>query len=817
MMYFTEFPIVQAIGWTLLHALWQGLLIAIVLRLLLLLIPNRKAVLRYGLSVGAIFLMLLWAAVTCWQHLPAEGSLILAEISPLAIDVIPDSNEVLYSTEEISAEISGFSLADVSNRLQPLLPYLVGIWLLGVLLWSLRFLGSMYYLYRLPRRHVWQPDAAWQRKLASLQKQLAISQRVRLLISAQIQEPLTMGFLKPVILIPASLLSNLPPEQIEAILLHELAHIRRADYLVNLLLSVVEILFFYHPAYWWISRQVKQEREHCCDDQVVKRSGDQVTYAQALIAVQKLSRTHQNHLAMNFTGNKSQFTHRIHRLFGQSPKNRIAPGLGGLGILTFCLMLFTFAPFQQDLQAQNQPTKVEGKTQSAEIEQPAASQVLNIFAQAAEPYTLTVSSENIEVVVNLREAPESNFPSLQQELKDLGVDFELGKSLSEPGWYFMEITYKGKHSKTVFRNAGLIDLHIVRNPVNGKTSVRFSLGPIPEDQREPGQEKGVELRIIGFPNPKTDVLLDTDAVYDFIEEEEIISIEKKELPVVQGFHADSIVFIEEVELPVVQGFLTDSIAVIEEAELPATVIKVEDIPREIVQGKIKESNNNITLQFEKVGVTILDEKGNEKTNTFIMGPSMDIEVTSEEKTPKVLLIQADKEEFISWERFQLLNSTIPTDDIEAITLLTGKVAAKRYGDEKTVFIIELKKGITFPSQAEMGLPTKQKGKEFASKNARLGKIGGVPANSQISNFTIYPNPSNGTLFYNFEVRNAGEVEVNILNLKGQQVSQVYDGYVEATHHKFQWVDKENKLANGIYLLQIKMGDAINTKKFIVEK
>jgi Zn-dependent protease with chaperone function len=261
MMTFTEFPLVQAIGWTLLHALWQGILIALVLRLLLFLIPNRAAVLRYGLSVGAIFLMLLWAAVTCWQHLPAEGSLLSAEIAPLAIDGIPDSNEVLYSSEGISAEKSAFSLVDVSNRLQPLLPYLVGIWLLGVLFWSIRFLGSMIYLYRLPRRHVWQPDAAWQRKLTALKKQLAISQQVRLLISSKIQEPLTMGFLRPVILIPASLLSNLPPEQIEAILLHELAHIRRADYVVNLLLSIVEILFFYHPAYWWISRQVKQERE----------------------------------------------------------------------------------------------------------------------------------------------------------------------------------------------------------------------------------------------------------------------------------------------------------------------------------------------------------------------------------------------------------------------------------------------------------------------------------------------------------------------------------------------------------------------------
>jgi beta-lactamase regulating signal transducer with metallopeptidase domain len=808
MMYFTEFPIVQAIGWTLLHAIWQGLLIALVLRLLLLLIPNRAAVLRYGLSVGAIFLMLLWAAVTCWQHLPVEGSLISVESTPLETDGIPDSNEVLYSSEEISAEISAFSLKDVSNHLQPFLPYFVGIWLLGVLLWSLRFMGSMFYLYRLPRRHVWQPDAAWQRKLISLQKKLAISQRVRLLISGNVQEPLTMGFLRPVILIPASLLSNLPPDQIEAILLHELAHIRRADYIVNLLLSIVEILFFYHPAYWWIARQVKLEREHCCDDQVLKKSGDQIAYAQALIAVQRLSITHQNHLVMNFSGNKSQFTYRIQRLFGQSHKTKMAPGLSGLGILSFCLLLFVFSPFHQDLKAQDQTTNAKSEVVLGEETYPSAMEDYYEFTQAEGPIKLTVTDEEIHILIDLLGASKEDISKLKQELIDLGVAFELSKSIPEPDWFEMEITYKEKHSKSQFRNAGLVDLTIARNPEEGKTSIGYSLGPVPKELCKPGQE-GVEMKIVDFPKTDNDFQFDTETVRG-------IEAEPR-----NEFILEEIAPQEEIVQPDAESPQKLSVELVEAEPIAEEVISVENVPREpqVVKGELvpAEHTHGIKLEFDTMAWITLDQHGNEKQNQFIMGPTMEISVKDKAKAPHVLLIQSGNKSFISWEQFEVLNETIPSSDIKSISMITGKAAEKRYGDSKMVLEVTLMPGVNFFTNEAPSVQEAAPDMAFSPMPNTSEKAERLSADAPISNWTIFPNPSNGQVNFDFEVKQAGKIEIHILNLQGQVVDKVYQGSVEASRQLFTYTDTEDRLSNGMYVMQVKMGDAVISKKFVVKK
>src|SRR6185295_14003751 len=111
---------------------------------------------------------------------------------------------------------------------------------------------------------------------------LELRRHVAIVQSAAVAVPTLIGWLKPVVLLPASALSGLSPEQLQAILAHELAHVRRHDYLVNLLQSMVETLLFYHPAAWWVSARVRAEREHCCDDLAVDVCGDRDSYATAL-------------------------------------------------------------------------------------------------------------------------------------------------------------------------------------------------------------------------------------------------------------------------------------------------------------------------------------------------------------------------------------------------------------------------------------------------------------------------------------------------------------------------------------------------------
>ena len=155
-----------------------------------------------------------------------------------------------------------------------------------------------------------------------LARQLHIRRPVRLLESASVAVPTVIGWLRPVVLMPASALAGLSPEQVQAILAHELAHIRRHDYLVNLLQTLVETLLFYHPAVWWLSRRIRAEREHCCDDLAVSLCGDPYTYARALADLEGL-RTPSVPLALAATG--GSLLERVRRLVRPSHAGR-APG-----------------------------------------------------------------------------------------------------------------------------------------------------------------------------------------------------------------------------------------------------------------------------------------------------------------------------------------------------------------------------------------------------------------------------------------------------------------------------------------------------------
>src|SRR5213075_1924050 len=157
-----------------------------------------------------------------------------------------------------------------------------------VLVLSLRFAGGLVTAQRLKRIETSATVQLWQEKLRVLCVRLRVSRPVRLCESALVEVPTVIGWLRPVILIPLSAISGLSAEQLEALLAHELAHIRRYDYLVNLLQTSIETLLFYHPVVWWVSRRVRDEREHCCDDLAVAACGDAHFYATALLGMERL-------------------------------------------------------------------------------------------------------------------------------------------------------------------------------------------------------------------------------------------------------------------------------------------------------------------------------------------------------------------------------------------------------------------------------------------------------------------------------------------------------------------------------------------------
>ncbi|PYQ18974.1 MAG: peptidase M56 [Acidobacteria bacterium] len=217
---------------------------------------------------------------------------------------------------------------ELRSRVERLLPGLVGLWGAGVLVLSLRALGGWALVQRLRRSGLTAVPAAIESTLARLVDALRVSAPVRLYESALVQVPTVIGWLRPVILLPASALTGLSAGQLELILAHELAHIRRGDYLMNLLQTAVETLLFYHPAVWWVSHRMRVEREHCCDDLAVAAGGNPTRYARALADLQGLC-SDAPALAMAATG--GSLLERIARLVG--PPQHLSRTSRGLATL----------------------------------------------------------------------------------------------------------------------------------------------------------------------------------------------------------------------------------------------------------------------------------------------------------------------------------------------------------------------------------------------------------------------------------------------------------------------------------------------------
>ena len=172
--------------------------------------------------------------------------------------------------------------------MRPVLPAIVALWVAGTGVFSLRLLGGWVHAQQWLRRDTRPLTGPWLDQLDRLKERMKLPQAVRLLESSCIEVPMVVGWLRPAILVPVAALSGLSAVELEAILAHELAHIRRHDYLINLLQCVVETLVFYHPATWWISHVIRREREHCCDDMAVATCRDRIVYARALAAMEGL-------------------------------------------------------------------------------------------------------------------------------------------------------------------------------------------------------------------------------------------------------------------------------------------------------------------------------------------------------------------------------------------------------------------------------------------------------------------------------------------------------------------------------------------------
>ncbi|NQT01467.1 MAG: M48 family metalloprotease [Planctomycetes bacterium] len=339
--------IVQRLGWTLLHFIWQAAAVALIMAILLRVLRKSTANVRYIFACLALALIVLLPVITI-NLVPVSAPLTAAHFDPAPVTTVLPTVEMPAPETLVIAKppqpegITVFPAIPFKQRavdtLEPTLPYIVSGWLIGVFGLSIWHLGGWTQLQRLKRRMVKQVDSTLLNKLKVLTQKLKVKQTVQLMESALIQIPTVVGWLRPVILLPASALTGLSSEQLEAIIAHELAHIKRLDYLINILQTVVEILGFYHPAVWWVSHKIRAERENCCDDIAVSISGDRVSYAGALASMEEI-RAAGGKLAVAATG--GNLFRRICRLLGKDSTDNT--GLSWVPAATAILLIIALA------------------------------------------------------------------------------------------------------------------------------------------------------------------------------------------------------------------------------------------------------------------------------------------------------------------------------------------------------------------------------------------------------------------------------------------------------------------------------------------
>lgn len=406
----------QRLGWTLVHSIWQVTLIAAIAQIVSVGLRGRNAQTRYVAGVLFLALMAIVPLVTARtievtgraqtiapDTIVAHGRLPVAPVTPLPMNLIEPVNRPLELADsplgddpfqapsppefasrtldlpqEGSRSTRFFDATDSIRRaIQPWLGSVVVLWLAGVVLCAARPLIGFWAQYRLQRLGLTEVSEEIRRQVQDLSRRLQMSTIVRVANSALVTVPMVVGYLKPIILLPASVVSGLTPHQLESLLAHELAHVRRHDWIVNAMQVLVETVLFYHPAVWWLSNRIRCERELSCDDLALSVTRDVLTYGRMLLTLEELR---HNHSAVVLAATDGDLTHRVERLLGshravqRSPREWL-PGIVLLGLLMALFVgWLTNSPADAELPfaalIEPSSTKDEGTPANAESPKP---------------------------------------------------------------------------------------------------------------------------------------------------------------------------------------------------------------------------------------------------------------------------------------------------------------------------------------------------------------------------------------------------------------------------------------------------------------
>ena len=307
------------IGWALIHFLWQGTLIGIFSAAVLLVIPRSFSQARYIFSFGALLLCLVTFIVTLVLITKSQSSFIASTSGDTALNQVvaehdvPGDADALLSANESTAQQVFLGFIPLRND-SPLANAVAFVWIAGMGILAIRFTRFWLCSRRLQRCETKPLNEHWTQVFNSLKNTLGIRQTVRILESALAETPMVVGWLKPVILIPTSAFTTLNEDELALICAHELAHIKRLDHLANLVQGIIEIVLFFHPVTWWLSHQVRNEREHCCDQTTLTTQKNPTILANALLKLESMRATQNAHIPAQLSASGGNLMKRITRL-----------------------------------------------------------------------------------------------------------------------------------------------------------------------------------------------------------------------------------------------------------------------------------------------------------------------------------------------------------------------------------------------------------------------------------------------------------------------------------------------------------------------
>jgi bla regulator protein blaR1 len=408
----------QALAWTFIHSLWQGMLLSIAAVGIIFLTKKASASLRYNLLTVALLLFVLSIIVSFSSQLAkAKETVQVTQIIPAKEITIAEQAIVITNKNNelsITTKFTSFVTANAN--------WIILIWFLIIGFQFIRLAVGLYNVQQIKKTQVFSVGDYWNNRIMELSKQLHISTAVRLLQSGIAKIPVAIGFLNPVILFPVAMLASLPANEIEAILMHELAHIKRKDFLVNLLQSIVEIIFFFNPAVLWVSGLIKIERENCCDDIAVDYTGSKQNYIKALLSFQEYNLPAEPLLATAFAGEKNHLLDRVKRIIYNNNKtlNNMEKKFLAAGIIITSVCVFTF--FTSN--AQKIEEKVAEKIVTETIPNSSTKKVAEELSVSEEASTKVLDANNvfsgrINTVVN---GKKYIIVSKNNQIKELYVD-----------------------------------------------------------------------------------------------------------------------------------------------------------------------------------------------------------------------------------------------------------------------------------------------------------------------------------------------------------------------------------------------------------